>query len=197
MRKSRLVGASLSVAFAAALVVPVTSNIAIADDVVSAPVQAPVAVPTLTPAQLKAQRKAERLRQRHLRAVSLRKRLVAYAKTKLHGRGQYVAGASSEWQFDCSGFTKQIYKKIAHIYLPHYSGAQLTMHRGVRIYNKKNLLPGDLLLWGSNGSQHASMYIGHGMMIGANNPYRDVVIEPINTSYWAPRYAGARRLIIG
>ena len=70
------------------------------------------------------------------------------------------------------------------------------MRRGQRV-SKSNLLPGDILAWGSNGSQHVSIYIGKGKMIGANNPSRDVVIEPINNSYWAPRYAGARRLIVG
>lgn len=196
MRKSRLLGAALSISFVAALAVPVSTTVAQADETVPAPAPVPVAVPTLTPAQIAAARKAERLRQRHLRAVSLRKQLVKYAKSKL-GRGQYVAGASSEWAFDCSGFTKQIYKKVAKINIPHYSGAQLHMRRGERVYNRKKLLPGDLLLWGSNGSQHVSMYIGNGKMIGANNPRRDVVIESIYSGYWAPRYAGARRLVLG
>ncbi len=202
MRKSRLVGASIAVAATAAIAAPVaTTTTATATSVAglsAATATKPATAPVTTPADAaatKAARKAAKAKARHVRAVATRKSVVKYAKKRL-GRGQYVAGASSPWRFDCSGFTKIIYKKAAGINIPHYSGAQLRMKKGKRV-SKKNLKRGDLLLWGSGGSQHASMYIGKGRMIGANNPNRDVVIESINSSYWAPRYAGARRLIIG
>ena len=123
---------------------------------------------------------------RHAWAVDMRNRIVKYAKSR-KGRGQYVAGAESAWRFDCSGFTKQVYRAAAKINIPHYSGAQLNMRRGVRV-SKKNLLPGDIPRVGLERSQHVSIYIGGGKMIGANNPSRDVVIEPINSAYWSPRY---------
>lgn len=142
---------------------------------------APAVTPEMTREQIRA-----------AKAAATRANLVRYAKTKLHHKGQYVAGASSENRFDCSGYTMHIYKKIAHINLPHFSGAQF--HKGKRI-SKKQMQPGDLMFWGARGSQHVSMYIGHNKMIGANNPSRDVVVESINTSYWKPRYAGAVSLI--
>lgn len=192
MRYSRLVGASVTAAAVAAVVIPGTASTAGAAPVavgIGAAVAAPA--PALTPAQIKAAKVAARAAW----AKDMRARIVKFAKSR-QGRGQYVAGAESSWAFDCSGFTKVVYKKVAKINIPHYSGAQLNMRRGQRV-SKKNLLPGDILAWGSNGSQHVSIYIGKGKMIGANNPRRDVVIEPINSSYWAPRYAGARRLIVG
>jgi cell wall-associated NlpC family hydrolase len=134
---------------------------------------------------------------RHIQATADRRALVRYARTKLRGVGQYVAGASSANRFDCSGFTKQVYKHVLHWRVPHYSVSQMTMKRGHRIWKKKDLLPGDLLFWGPGGTQHVSMYIGRGKMIGANNPGSDVKINYINDSYWGPRYAGARRLVLG
>ena len=191
MRNSRLVGATISVATVAAIAVPVASQTAAVAQPTSATVGAAVTAPPLTPEQVR----AAKLEARRVWAIDMRKRIVKYAISR-KGRGQYVAGAESAWRFDCSGFTKQVYRAVAHINIPHYSGAQLNMRRGQRV-SKKNLLPGDILAWGSNGSQHVSIYIGRGKMIGANNPRRDVVIEPVNSGYWTPRYAGARRLIIG
>lgn len=191
MRNSRLVGATISVATVAAIAVPVASQTAAVAQPTSATVGAAVTAPPLTPEQVR----AAKLEARRVWAIDMRKRIVKYAISR-KGRGQYVAGAESAWRFDCSGFTKQVYRAVARINIPHYSGAQLNMRRGQRV-SKKNLLPGDILAWGSNGSQHVSIYIGRGKMIGANNPRRDVVIEPVNSGYWTPRYAGARRLIIG
>lgn len=192
MRYSRLVGTSISAAAVVAVVIPGSASMATAAPVV---VGIGAAVPAPAPVQTPAQIKAAKVAARAAWAKDMRARIVKFAKSR-QGRGQYVAGAESSWAFDCSGFTKVVYKKVAKINIPHYSGAQLNMRRGQRV-SKRNLLPGDILAWGSNGSQHVSIYIGKGKMIGANNPRRDVVIEPINSSYWAPRYAGARRLIVG
>ena len=192
MRKSRLVGAAISTATVAAVLVPAGTATVENAAPATAGVGAAVAVPApLTPEQAK----AAKLEARRVWAIDMRKRIVKYALSR-KGRGQYVAGAESAWRFDCSGFTKQVYRAVAKINIPHYSGAQLNMRRGIRV-SKRNLLPGDILAWGSNGSQHVSIYIGKGKMIGANNPSRDVVVEPVNSGYWTPRYAGARRLIVG
>lgn len=174
---------SLSVAVAAPLVI---SAPAIAGPSERAAVT--VAAPAKSAAQLKKERKALILKRKIAKVKSQRKELVRQAKKRLHGRGQYVAGASSAWRFDCSGFTKYLYKKVLGKNIPHYSGAQM---RKLKRVSKRNLKPGDLLFWGSNGSQHASMYIGRGKMIGANNPRRDVVIESINAPWWRYKYAGA------
>ncbi len=196
MRNTRLLGASVAVVAVAAVAAPVaTTSVAHAAPAAATQSVATAASTTVDKAARKAAKKAEKARVRHLQAKKTRTKVVKFAKKRLRG-GQYVAGASSPWRFDCSGFTKITYKKAAGINIPHYSGAQLNMKRGQRV-SKNNLKKGDLLLWGSNGSQHASIYIGKGRMIGANNPSRDVVIESINSGYWAPRYAGARRLIMG
>ena len=217
MRNKRLIGTATAVAAVASLGIPAaTMSVAHADT--NTKVVAPQQV-TLTPAQIAANKREQAYRaarvQAYYAAVAKAKRarhvrlfralqhqawvkrtralMVRYALSK-RGRGQYVAGAASEWAFDCSGFTQLIVRRSTGIVLPHYSGAQLNFNRGFRV-SKAQLLPGDIMAWGSNGSQHASMYIGNGLMIGANNPRSDVVVESINSPYWAPRYAGARRLV--
>ncbi len=129
---------------------------------------------------------------KRIRAIALRARIVALAKSKLR-TGQYVAGAASENSFDCSGLTLVLYKKLG-INLPHYSGAQMRVAKRV---SKKNLLPGDLLFYGPGGSQHVSIYIGRGKMIGASNPRADVRRDSINAPWWRNIYAGAGRVIQG
>ncbi len=143
--------------------------------------------------KLKPQRLTPKTRQ--LRQRELQRRVVKLAKQKKRQGGQYVAGASRNLAFDCSGFTKVVYNQAVGVYLPHYSGAQMSMKRGKRV-SKSNLRPGDLLFWGRNGSQHVSMYIGKGKMIGANNPRSDIKVESINAPWWRSKYAGARRVIL-
>lgn len=90
----------------------------------------------------------------------------------------------------CMGFVRWSYSPYKS--LPNYSGAM--WHRGKPV-GRKHLKPGDVLLYGPRGSQHASIYIGRGKQIGANNPRAGVVIDSINAAWWKPRYAGARRVL--
>ncbi len=180
-RNAARVAAATSVALLVPLVVATESAEA-------APAGAPAAVSAAAPAK-----NMTRAQVKHRRAVHKRAALVKFAKKK-KGTGQYVAGASRSNAFDCSGFTKLIYRKVAKINLPHYSAAQ--MHRAKRV-SKRHLKRGDLLFWGPGARQHVSMYIGGGKMIGANNPRSDVQIEGINGGYWRPRYHSAGRLIQG
>ena len=145
---------------------------------------------TKTKKQIKAAKKRAKRQKARQRADRQRSTLVRVALNK---RGkQYVAGAAGPNSFDCSGFTQYVYKKATGKYLPHYSGAQMNKARRV---SKSNLKPGDLLFYGSNGSQHVSMYIGKGKMIHATNPRTDVRIDSVNNAYWRGRFAGAGRII--
>ena len=96
---------------------------------------------------------------------------------------------NSRW-YGCQGFVRWAYSPYKS--LPNYSGA---MWKRGKTVARKNLKPGDILLYGPRGSQHASIYIGRGKQIGANNPRAGVQIDSINASWWKPRYAGARRVL--
>lgn len=96
---------------------------------------------------------------------------------------------NSRWH-GCMGFVRWSYSPYKS--LPNYSGAM--WHRGKPVA-RKNLKPGDILLYGPRGSQHASIYIGRGKQIGANNPGAGVKVDSIHAPWWKPRYAGARRVL--
>ncbi|NQU38179.1 MAG: C40 family peptidase [Actinobacteria bacterium] len=181
-----------AVTFTPAIVAPTAAAAAEAPAASTTTVSAPSAPKTR--AEKRAERRAERRALRAKKAKQTRYRLVKVAKAKKRSGAQYVAGASSARQFDCSGFTKMLYKTVAGKNLPHYSGAQMRVGKRV---SKRNLQKGDLLFWGPGGSQHVSIYIGGGRMIGANNPRSDIQIESINAPWWRNKYAGATRIIQG
>jgi cell wall-associated NlpC family hydrolase len=74
----------------------------------------------------------------------------------------YVWNAAGPSTFDCSGLTVWAWGH-AGIALEHYTGTQVT--QGVRV-DPGALLPGDLLLFGTN-LHHVGMYLGAGYMINA------------------------------
>ena len=78
--------------------------------------------------------------------------------------GESPKGSASPG-FDCSGLTAWSWGQVG-VGLPHYSGAQMADSTPVPI---SDLQPGDLLFYGSGGSQHVAMYVGPGEMIEA--PY--------------------------
>lgn len=106
----------------------------------------------------------------------LQKRLVYFAKKHLGKPYKYGAAPSEAPKiFDCSSFTKYLYKRVC-INLPRNALDQA--HLGKRINPKKgNLEPGDLIFikgsWGHynpefpEGIGHVAIYIGNGKIIHA------------------------------
>lgn len=162
-----------------------------ADDAVA---PAPATTSTTTTSTATTLTKAQKQRAKRIAAAKRadRKRS-ALVRVALNQKGKrYIAGRSGPGAFDCSGFTKYVYKKATGKYLPHYSGAQ--MNRSKRV-SRKHLRPGDLLFYGRGGSQHVSMYIGKGRMIHATNPRSGVRVDSINMGYYKARFAGAGRIV--
>lgn len=151
-----------------------------------APAVTPPGTPPVrpTPEQLRARREK--------RAKELRWRLVKVARVKARS-ARYSYGATGPQAFDCSGFTMWLYRTVARRRLSHWSVAQM---RETKRVTRRHLLPGDLLFWGPGGSQHVSMYIGNGKMIGANNPRSGIRVDSINAPWWRNKFAGAGRVIV-
>lgn len=101
------------------------------------------------------------------------------AKTKLGAR--YVYGSEGSHTFDCSGFTKYIYRHGLGVNLPRTAQQQYQYSKKV---NAKYLKKGDLVFIGSskNSIYHVGMYIGGGKMIDAQN--RGVIRESIHAPWW-------------
>jgi cell wall-associated NlpC family hydrolase len=103
----------------------------------------------------------------------------------------YVWGAESPLGspspgFDCSGLTAWSWGQVG-VSLPHYSGAQMADTTPVPL---SDLQPGDLLFWGSGGSDHVAMYVGSNELIMAPHTGTTVQIVPL---YLGSNFVGAGR----
>ncbi len=105
----------------------------------------------------------------------------------------YVSGGKTPSGFDCSGFTSYVYAAFG-IQLNASSSTQA--QQGVPV-SKDALQPGDLVFFNTSGSgiSHVGLYIGDGNMVHATVPGDTVKISSMNTSYYASRYVGARRVL--
>ncbi len=119
--------------------------------------------------------------------------VVNYAKQYL--KYKYVSGGETpDTGFDCSGFTKYVYKHFG-ITLSRSSSAQA--QNGVAV-EKSELQAGDLLIFNGDSNTsvgHVGIYMGDGNFIHASNPKDGVKITGLSTSYYKTRYVGARRVI--
>ena len=86
-------------------------------------------------------------------------------------------GASPSTGFDCSGLIMWAYAQVG-IGLPHYSGAQFSITIHIPL---ADIQPGDLLFYGSQGSDHEAMYVGGGQMIEAPHAGASVRIVGVRT----------------
>jgi cell wall-associated NlpC family hydrolase len=96
----------------------------------------------------------------------------------------YVYGAAGPSAYDCSGLMMRAWG-AAGVYLPHSSSAQYGS--GTHI-SASQLQPGDLVFYYSPIS-HVGMYIGHGMIVNAENPSAGIKV----TGLYSMPYAGAVR----
>jgi len=112
------------------------------------------------------------------------KKIVALARKQVGKK--YVYGAAGPNQFDCSGLTLFVYKKILGISLPHSANAQAKYGKAVKFstsngkINCSNMQLGDLIVF----SGHVGIYSGNGKMIDAAGKKKGVVERSFNNSYW-------------
>jgi cell wall-associated NlpC family hydrolase len=118
--------------------------------------------------------------------------LIALAKSKLGRR--YVFGASGKRNtYDCSSFTKYVYKKQG-VKLPRTSLKQSKVGKYV---SKEKLKKGDLLFFDTSRRKkgyvnHVGIYMGDGKFIHASSAKKKVVISKLE-DFYLKRYRGARR----
>lgn len=107
-----------------------------------------------------------------------------------------LGGKTPDTGFDCSGFTRHVYKNFGYN-LSSTSAGQTNV--GDEINSKEELLPGDLILFLNEEKTkigHTGIYLGNNEFIHAANPERGVVIDNISTnSYYNERFVSARRIV--
>jgi len=126
-------------------------------------------------------------------SASTANKLVNFADNYLGTPYRFGASTSTTRYFDCSSFTKHVFKQFGYN-LPRTAKAQAKVGRYV---SKSNLKKGDLVFFKvpsrGRGIGHVGIYVGNGKMIhtyGAGG----VKFSSINTSYWKSNYVTARRL---
>ena len=99
---------------------------------------------------------------------------------------RYVYGGKTRAGWDCSGFTSWAYRQ-AGISIPSSTSAIRGSGLFARTSNPK---PGDLVF--QNGGGHVGIYVGNGMMIGAQNPSVGTFMHPVtrNPLYGYYTYTG-------
>jgi cell wall-associated NlpC family hydrolase len=104
----------------------------------------------------------------------------------------YRNGGSDPAGFDCSGFVQYVFRQ-AGTALPREVREQFRVGREV---DRDDIEPGDLVFFEtvSRGASHVGLAIGDGQFVHAPSSRGVVRVESLASSYWAPRYVGARRM---
>ena len=124
-------------------------------------------------------------------AASIGESLVNYGK-KFMGV-PYVFGGTTPKGFDCSGYTRYVYKSQG-VTLPRTADQQYKVGKAV---SKSQLAPGDLVFFANTykpGISHVGIYAGGNLVLNATSS-KGIALVSINSSYWGPKYAGAKRVI--
>lgn len=109
-------------------------------------------------------------------STPLRDSIVNYALGWV-GQCNYVYGGtdlSIGGSVDCSGFTMQVYNRVAGVSLPHHSMSQMNCGSAIT-YDQ--LRPGDLVFY--NNPNHVAIYIGNGAIVHAGSPETGINITSV------------------
>lgn len=106
----------------------------------------------------------------------------------------YTWGGSSDFGFDCSGFTQMLMRQRG-IIMPRDADLQAAWTGVIRV-DRKDLQPGDLLFFGSAPDHitHTGMYIGNGQFIhDTTHAHPGVQISVLDDKPWTTLLVAARR----
>ena len=96
-----------------------------------------------------------------------------------YGEGhKYVWGATGPNTFDCSGLVMYTLKHAYGIDYPHFSGSQYNMTRHI---SKGEAHMGDLVFWGSGGSDHVGIYAGGNKYFSAESPAQGIHMNTLDS----------------
>jgi cell wall-associated NlpC family hydrolase len=110
----------------------------------------------------------------------------------------YKRGGSGEQGFDCSGFTRYVFEMSLGRVLPRRADEQ-ARDASLSKVERDELKPGDLVFFNTmkRAFSHVGIYIGDGKFIHSPRTGGEVRIEDMGDRYWAKRFNGARRAILG
>jgi len=102
-------------------------------------------------------------------------------------------GKSPATGFDCSGLVAYVFQEAWGIRLPPTAAAQ--SRAGVPV-SLAELQAGDLVFYDTlkRPYSHVGIYLGDGKFVHAPKSGAQVRVESLKSSYWSPRFDGARRI---
>ncbi len=122
-------------------------------------------------------------------------RVVAVVDTALALRGSpyQFGGADPRSGFDCSGFVRYVFEQH-DVDLPRTVAEQSRVGRRVR---RSDLEAGDLVFFATTGPgpTHVGILIDADRFVHAPDTGAVVRVERVDSSYWSPRFTGARRVL--
>jgi cell wall-associated NlpC family hydrolase len=132
----------------------------------------------------------------HTPRISVREKIAKYAKTKLGKK--YVWGAVGPRSFDCSGFTRAVYKSTTGIKIPRVSRDQAKVGKYVKF---RGLKCGDMVFFDtekkfSGRVNHVGIYLSNGNFIHASSARKKVIITNFNKRpFYKKRFLWGRRVV--
>lgn len=128
-------------------------------------------------------------------ARDLRDTLIGLAMELRNTR--YVRGGHDpSTGFDCSGFVRYVFEHAIGLQLPTNSASQFMIGHTVA---RNDMQPGDLVFFRTAGRHgrgrvsHVGIYLSDGRFIHSPRRGESVRVDSLADSYWAQRFAGARR----
>ena len=105
-------------------------------------------------------------------------------------------GTSAESGFDCSGFTRYVFKHTVGLLLPRSAEQQAQMG-SLQPVTADELKPGDLVFFNTlrKAFSHVGIYVGDGRFVHSPRVGAVVRVENMRQTYWATRFDGARRAL--
>ena len=131
------------------------------------------------------------------KAISVSQKLEKYAKAKLGQK--YVWGATGPNRFDCSGFTRNVFRSTVGIKIPRVSRDQAKV--GKYIKSIKDLRRGDMVFFDTEKKftrrvNHVGIYLSNGNFIHASSARKKVIITNFRKKpFYKRRFLWGRRVI--
>lgn len=117
---------------------------------------------------------------------------LAFYAMSLDGTPYQWGGESPDSGFDCSGFVRHVFEHTARVQLPRTSRE---LSRSGDPIDIAELRPGDLVFFRTTGAfSHVGIFIGESRFVHAPRVGGKIRVENIHSSYWRPRFNGARRI---